>query len=58
MIELITEADSASLTVDQTGASVVDLEAENHRWAGPLVHPQGGMLWANYQPPQAVTGHE
>jgi hypothetical protein len=51
VIELVTELDSARLTVAQTGAFVVDLEAENHRWAGPLVQPQGGMVWASYQPP-------
>ena len=47
VIELVSELDSGRLTVSQTGAYVTDLEAENHRWAGPLVPPQGGMMWAN-----------
>ena len=48
VIELVTELDSHRLTVRQTGAYVTDLEPENHRWAGPLVQPQGGMMWTNY----------
>ena len=48
VIELAVEPGSTRLTVAQTGAYVVDLEAENHRWAGPLVLPQGGMMWASH----------
>lgn len=40
VIELVTDFDSGRLTVGQTGAYVTDLEAENHRWAGPLLPPQ------------------
>ena len=58
VIELVSDFDSARLTVAQTGAYVVDLEAENHRWAGPLSQPQGGMLWASNQPSQAGSGRE
>ncbi|MCE3222853.1 MAG: hypothetical protein K0S58_1033 [Nitrospira sp.] len=58
VIELLSDFDSGRLTVAQTGAYVVDLEAENHRWAGPLLQPEGGMMWANYQPPQAANGRE
>jgi len=53
VIELMPDLDSGRLTVAQTGAYVVDLEAENHRWAGPLLQPHGGMMWADYLVPQA-----
>ena len=53
VIELMPGPDPGRLTVAQPGAYVVDLEAENHRWAGPLLQPQGEMLWANNQPSQA-----
>ena len=46
VLELVSDFDSNRLTVAQTGAYVTDLEAENHRWAGQLVPPQGGMMWA------------
>lgn len=55
VIELMPDVDSGLLTVAQTGAYVRDLEAENHRWAGPLPQPQGGMMWAGYAPPEADT---
>lgn len=58
VIELVSELDSGHLTVSQTGAYVTDLEPENHRWAGPLVQPQGGMTWASYQPPHAENSRE
>ena len=48
VVELVSELDSGRITVGQTGAYVSDLEAENHRWAGPLLPPQGGMMWASY----------
>jgi hypothetical protein len=47
VIELVSELDSGLLTVSQTGAYVTDLEPENHRWAGPLLPPKGGMMWAD-----------
>lgn len=47
VIELNAELDSSRLTVTQTGAYVVDLEPENHRWAGPLLQPREGMTWAS-----------
>lgn len=46
VVELVRELDTGRLTVGGTGAYVTDLEPENHRWAGPLVPPQGGMTWA------------
>lgn len=55
VIELMPGIDSGLLTVAQTGAYVRDLEAENHRWAGPLTQPHGGMMWADEQPPGAGT---
>ncbi len=58
VVELVKELDSDRLTVGQTGADVTDLEPENHRWAGPLVPPQGGMIWTSYRPPHAETGRE
>jgi hypothetical protein len=57
VVELISDLDSGRLTVAQTGAYVGHLEAENHRWAGPLLLPQEGeMMWATTQPPQARNG--
>ncbi len=47
IVELVRELDSDRITVGQTGAYVTDLEAENHRWAGPLMPPQEGMMWAS-----------
>lgn len=47
VIELNAELDSTRLTVTQTGAYVIDLEPENHRWAGPLLQPREGMTWAS-----------
>ena len=47
VVELVKDFESSRLTVGQTGAYVTDLEPENHRWAGPLVPPQGGMMWAH-----------
>lgn len=58
VIELATETSPARLTVAQTGAYIVDLEAENHRWAGPLMQPQGGMVWTSYLTPTAETSRE
>lgn len=48
VIELVRELDSSRLTVGQTGAYVTDLEPENHRWAGPLLPPREGAMWATY----------
>jgi hypothetical protein len=53
VIELVPDIDSGLLTVAQTGAYVRDLEAENHRWAGPLLPPHGGTTWTDYRPPGA-----
>lgn len=58
VIELNAELDSTRLTVTQTGAYVVDLEPENHRWAGPLLQPREGMMWASCQAPLDATSRE
>ena len=52
VVELVSELDSGRITIGETGAYVTDLEAENHRWAGPLLPPQGGMMWVSSPPPQ------
>jgi hypothetical protein len=59
VIELSLELDSRRLTVTQTGAYVGHLEADNHRWAGPLLLPQEGeAMWATTQPPQPRNGED
>jgi hypothetical protein len=53
VVELVPEQDSRRLTVAQTGAYVVDLEPENHRWAGPLTQPAmmpNGLTWSTDKP--------
>ena len=53
VVELVPEQDSRRLTVAQTGAYIVDLEPENHRWAGPLMQPAmmpNGLTWSTDKP--------